>query len=282
MSKRGQPRYWSGFTLVELLVVIAIIGLLVAILLPSLARARAIAKRTSCLAKTRELVAGWNLLLTDQGDRIKLAPYRHWTYGGQQGMYFPPAFMAERPLNRYVGQEPLIGRFDPPTVRREENRLPDSGVEIFRCPSDRGGHESNEMPYVSFFGTSYQANWMLVTSTVFDYPEPYFRPIRTSFHGRGSIWVSRARVDVNHARMVLVGDGGWWASWTPESIMPTGMSRQSEWHENEGGHNLGYLDGHAAFTQIRKGIGSMQNYTILPVAAADAELQAAQDVAARR
>lgn len=66
-----------GFTLIELLVVIAIIALLLGVLLPSLAGARAAGRTTVCSAGQRQLVTGWTLYANDYRDRVM--PLAYWS-----------------------------------------------------------------------------------------------------------------------------------------------------------------------------------------------------------
>jgi len=96
----------AGFTLVELLVVISIIALLIAILLPSLQRAREQAKDTVCRSNLHQQGLNTNYYLQDNQDRLPFikgktppnnAPYYHyqimlrlWTYVKEFDIYHCP------------------------------------------------------------------------------------------------------------------------------------------------------------------------------------------------
>jgi prepilin-type N-terminal cleavage/methylation domain-containing protein/prepilin-type processing-associated H-X9-DG protein len=60
----------KGFTLIELLVVITIISLLVAILLPALARGREAARTASCQSRQRQIAIGANLYAQENKDYL--------------------------------------------------------------------------------------------------------------------------------------------------------------------------------------------------------------------
>lgn len=69
-ARRDRVHSRHGFTLVELLIVIGIIAALIAILLPTISKARAQSKRTACMSNLRSIGQGMYLYAQAYRDRL--------------------------------------------------------------------------------------------------------------------------------------------------------------------------------------------------------------------
>jgi prepilin-type N-terminal cleavage/methylation domain-containing protein/prepilin-type processing-associated H-X9-DG protein len=78
MTMPGPCKARGGFSLIELLVVIAIVGILAALLLPSLNKAKQKAHGIYCMNNHRSLMLAWRMYADDNDDQITYASEYPW------------------------------------------------------------------------------------------------------------------------------------------------------------------------------------------------------------
>ncbi len=227
MPTQGRAGPTRAFTLIELLVVVSIITLLIAILLPSLGRAREQAREAACLSNMKQLAAGTTLYMSDHGDRLPISPGEkivyssdleghkvasvlttcHW--GGRRAGWLHGAGpeTEKRPLTSYLYTDADL----------------DSPTEVFRCPSDVPTNWSNSViaggNMYTVCGNSYYINFFGETM------EPAAKPASST---------SKVVLYMEAPLYELLSEG----------------QQGNGWHRRFAIHDLLFLDMHAAATQV--------------------------------
>lgn len=135
ISRDRQARH--GFTLIELLVVIAIISLLVSILLPSLKRAKELARQALCLSNQRSVGLGVALYV-EENDRFMMSAHRTDIPTGNDLSHSPA-------WDKYLAQTVMeLGKMN-------FDRDKDGRPAVLLCPSDElDSPKGDEPAYGSF------------------------------------------------------------------------------------------------------------------------------------
>jgi prepilin-type N-terminal cleavage/methylation domain-containing protein len=229
---RDDPHKTSAFTLVELLVVIAIIGILAALLLPTLNSAAAHARRGNCISNVKQIDAGVLMYAAENQDMLFPAQKK------------PNDVKAVFYFQEWTAYVPLVGHYV------GWKGAPSPRDKIFACPSDKfhdvvatGGikwvneslHSQSNLNYSSYIFNAANSVWQI----------PLRDKYPTMFPGvLGSKLASIRTPD----KTVLLGE---WPAWAPYSWHSP--PRPRSYKVNNAPNVLGFADGHVGYVKIHSG-----------------------------
>ena len=291
IAKKGK-----GFTLIELLVVIAIIALLVSILLPSLNRAKELARRAGCLVNVKGILTAMLTYANERG--LEQMPYAPVPTTGS-GDY--PAGIWDQEIGVRRQDKPWTPPDDPdsgphnPFARRIPHNVSENywllirngflEVGTFVCPStehtedpvaENDGDSTEVADYWDFSpaDSNLSGNQMHLS---YGLQNPYSteRPLALKAP-QGVVWVADSSPYIHDAESAVSEGAGLndvgrinssadvadWSDTSPDDLDTMKAKGNSKNHLRDG-QNVGFQDGSAAWRNVANcGYGHDNIYTI--------------------
>jgi prepilin-type N-terminal cleavage/methylation domain-containing protein len=132
-----------GFTVIEVLVSVAVIGVLVAIMLPTIALVQESARKVVCASNTRQIGIGLNLFAQDRDDTLPPSTFQPTTSlaNGRAIQQSRPDLMDTVRIGAESGHAPgEWGRWDGIGLLYSLEYL--NAPDIYYCPSHMGNHSA--------------------------------------------------------------------------------------------------------------------------------------------
>lgn len=267
----------KGFTLIELLVVVAIIALLISILLPSLSRARELAKRAVCASNLRGIGQGMHIYANDNSEWFPAHFYRNNPIAigppTTTGVQYVEMLGADYHVPVTLGSDVDTNKSHP---SRSLFLLVISGAQTtgqFVCPSsadeeddmrNRGAY-ANPQPESAARAGRTRFDFAGYTKLSYSYQVPYGRRGRPRETLDSRMPISADKGPYFHAK--TGGDATWVdgcykderadhnppTAWSGEDVVVVIKKSNEEWrpynsvNHNLEGQNILFVDGHADF-----------------------------------